>query len=96
MTDDQANQLRLHANQIMWNLHAAGQVEQLKILKMYAESAVEDLSSKATEDKDPIDPYFGPNAVHGANGGISCMVCGLSIHSCGGHHHDHCECDENI
>jgi hypothetical protein len=29
---------------------------------------------------------YGPNAVRGVNGGISCKVCGLSIHSCGGFH----------
>jgi hypothetical protein len=31
---------------------------------------------------------YGPNAVRGVNGGISCKVCGLSIHSCGGFHPD--------
>lgn len=44
------------------------------------------MSGESFREQDELDAYYGPNAVRGVNGGISCRVCGLSIHSCGGFH----------
>ena len=49
MTDNEANEIRLVANEIMRKLYYAGQREQLKILRMYAERAIEEIDKGEVE-----------------------------------------------
>lgn len=49
MTDSEANELRLVANEIMRQLFEAGQRDQLDMLRCYAKIAIEHLDKKATK-----------------------------------------------
>lgn len=42
MDDKTANDLRLYANEIMRRLYEAGQLDQLRILELYAKGCIDD------------------------------------------------------
>ncbi len=47
MDDDEANELRLYANEIMYRLYQAKQAGQIAMLVRYGQQALEDLSTKS-------------------------------------------------
>lgn len=49
MTDNEANEIRLIANEVMRRLYIDGQREQLDLLRMYAVSAIEHIDNKRKE-----------------------------------------------
>lgn len=51
MSDDEANELRLVANEIMSRLYEAGQLTQLRILELYATQALK--TAKTMTGKTP-------------------------------------------
>lgn len=46
MTDKEANDFRLYANEIMRRLYEAGQLDQLRILELYATNALQTAKEK--------------------------------------------------
>jgi len=46
MTENEANEIRLIANEIMRRLYEAGAREQLDLLRMYAVRAIEEIDKK--------------------------------------------------
>lgn len=52
MTADEANSIRLYANEIMRQLYIAGEREQLELLRMYAVGAIEELNRAALAAKE--------------------------------------------
>ncbi len=51
MTDNEANELRVLANEVMRRLFEGGHREQLNILKAYAKIAIEHLDEKTKKNK---------------------------------------------
>lgn len=52
MTAEEANNIRLYANEIMRRLYVDGQREQLEILRMYSVRAIEELDRAALAAKE--------------------------------------------